>query len=230
MELKIKSSVNLPTRLFARYLCAVLCLFLASACFSGGNDALSSDAEPTAVVQEEGSSADSNVAAAVRPNQPANVSTIPVALSIPEISFNTNVVEMGWIVTEVAGERTTRWATPYSAAGWHVNSAGAGTRGNTVISGHQVVGEGVFAPLALGEVAVGQEILVTDIRGEVFQYDVTEVTEPIPLTGASADDEALAASYIAPSSQAKLTLMTGWPDFATTHYLFVVADFVGAVE
>lgn len=235
MDHKTNLSVNLLNKSSARPVSLLLCLllasvFLLSACFGGegGDDVQSSDAEPTAIVQENNSAAAS--AAAVVPNQPANVSTIPVAMSIPEIGFDASVAEMGWIVTEVAGERTTRWEIPYSAAGWHVNSAGVGTRGNMVISGHQVVGEAIFAPLALGEVTVGQEILVTDIRGEVFRYDVTEVTEPIPLTGATADDEALAASYVAPSSQAKLTLMTGWPDFATTHYLFVVADFAGAVE
>jgi len=160
----------------------------------------------------------------------ARVSTIPVALSIPDIDLTTTVVEMGWIVTEVGGKRTTRWAVPYSEAGWHVDSAGAGTTGNVVISGHQVVGEAIFAQLALGEIELGQEILVTDIRGEVFQYNVAEITDPIPLAGATEAEQTLSASYMAPSSTAKLTLMTGWPDFATTHYLFVVADYVGVAQ
>lgn len=161
---------------------------------------------------------------------PARVSSVPVVLSIPDIDLSTTVVEMGWIVTEVAGERTTRWAVPYSEAGWHVNSAGVGTNGNVVISGHQVVGEAIFAQLALGEIEIGQEILVTDIRGEVFEYNVVEIADPIPLAGATEAEQALSASYIAPSSTAKLTLMTGWPDFATTHYLFVVADYVGVAQ
>lgn len=225
---------------FIYCVCSVLFVLLVSACASGdsGDAVTPLDSEPSVTAQSSGAtdaadssgSASQNASSAAGVNQPAIVSSIPVALSIPDVDLTTRVVEMGWIVTEVAGERTTRWEIPYTEAGWHVNSAGAGTNGNVIISGHQVVGEAIFAPLALGEVEVGQEILLTDIRGEVFRYDVTEVTEPIPLAGAGAEEEALAESYISQSSQPKLTLMTGWPDFATTHYLFVIADYVGVAE
>ena len=210
--------------------CGLLLLAVLSGCSSAEPAALApTEVAPTpASATEMTSPATSSVDLENR--RPASVSSIPVSLSIPAIEMKANVIEMGWIVTEVAGERTTRWAIPYSDAGWHVNSAGAGTDGNIVISGHQVVGEAIFAPLALGEVLVGQEILVTDISGKVFQYDVVDVTEPIPLAGATDEEQALAASYIAPSSAAKLTLMTGWPDFATTHYMFVVADLAGEAE
>lgn len=207
-------------------LLVLLLVVLLSGCASGAAEQPVA-VTPTTTVEE---SAENAPALEKRGAQPATLTTIPVALSIPQIGLTTTVVEMGWIVTEVNGERTTRWEIPYSNAGWHVNSAGAGADGNMVISGHQVVGEAIFAPLALGEVEVGQEILVTDIREQVFRYDVVEVTEPIPLAGATEDEQALAASYVEPSTKATLTLVTGWPDFATTHYLFVVADYVGPVE
>ncbi len=151
----------------------------------------------------------------------------PMALAIPDINLEVPVVAMGWRVAEVDGTRTTEWEVPYLEAGWHVNSAGAGAAGNTIISGHQVTGEAIFAPLALGEVAEGQEIVLTDEAGVAFSYRVVTVTEPIPATGATAEEKALAASYLEPADAPQVTLMTGWPDFTTTHYLFVVADFVG---
>jgi sortase (surface protein transpeptidase) len=116
---------------------------------------------------------------------------------------------------------------PLEAIGWHVNSAGAGQAGNVVLSGHQAQGAALLAPLALGDIAVGQELLLTDAQGQVFLYSVTEVSDPIPVTGATAEDDALAATYAAPSSQPKLTLITGWPDFTTTHRIFAVAELVG---
>jgi len=218
--------------------CMSVAVLLMLVVMSGCTSAAPAETPPVVEVNETPTTMVSTPASATEivtsfdPNnlQPANVSTIPVALSIPAIELNANITEMGWIVTEVDGERTSRWAIPYSDAGWHVNSAGAGTDGNVVISGHQVVGEAVFAPLALGEVQVGQEIQLTDIRGEVFAYEVVEITEPIPLAGATDEEQALAASYIAPSPNPKLTLMTGWPDFATTHHLFIVADFAGEAE
>ncbi|HMN27953.1 MAG TPA: sortase, partial [Caldilineaceae bacterium] len=93
--------------------------------------------------------------------------------------------------------------------------------------GHQVAGSAPLALLAQGAVEPGQEILLTDEAGVVFVYRVVEVTDPIPLTGASAEEEAQAESYAAPSDQALLTLITGWPDFTTTHRVFAVAELVG---
>ncbi|MBV7330515.1 sortase [Chloroflexi bacterium TSY] len=154
----------------------------------------------------------------------------PVQLQIPDIALDTDIVLMGWQVTIENGERTTVWDVPDVEAGWHVNSAGAGAVGNAIISGHQAVGESVFAPIALGEVEEGQDILLTDQDGLTFAYKVIEVTEPIPIAGATAEDRARATSYLAPTELPTLTLMTGWPEFTTTHYLFVVAKLEGIVK
>ncbi len=140
------------------------------------------------------------------------------------------VVAMGWRIVENEGERTTEWTVPDDAAGWHSNSARVGAAGNVVISGNQLAGDAVFAPLALGEVRVGQEIELTDETDNVFTYRVVEVSEPIPLAGATADDFALSAAYLENEPEAgtaRLTLITGWPDFTTTHRVFVVAELAG---
>ncbi|MEZ4661014.1 MAG: class F sortase [Caldilineaceae bacterium] len=152
----------------------------------------------------------------------------PVQITIPALDLDVPVTPMGWRVTEVDGARTTKWEVPLTAAGWHVNSGGAGGQGNVVISGHQVQGEAVFAQIALGELSVDDEIDLTDAAGGVYTYRVSEVTDPIPLVGATAEETALANSYAAPTEDARLTLLTGWPADTTTHYLIVVAELVGA--
>jgi hypothetical protein len=134
---------------------------------------------------------------------------------------------MGWTVTDVNGQRTTKWALPGDALGWHVNSVGAGAAGRTILSGQQAVGEALLAPLARGEIEAGQELLLTDSDGLTFVYRVTEVSEPIVLADPSAEEQAQAAAYVTPSDEAVLTLITGWPDFTTTHRVFAVAEFVG---
>jgi sortase (surface protein transpeptidase) len=134
---------------------------------------------------------------------------------------------MGWTVEEVDGQRTTRWAVPEDAAGWHLTSAGVGGAGRIVISGHQAMGAAPFAPLALGQLQSGQTLLLTDSEGAVFVYHIIEVSDPIPLTGASTADDAQAASYLEPTSEPLLTLITGWPDFTTTHRIFAVAELAG---
>jgi sortase (surface protein transpeptidase) len=153
-----------------------------------------------------------------------------VRLQIPAIDLDVPVAPMGWqvIVTD-AGKRTD-WVVPDAAAGWHVNSAGVGGEGNVVLSGHQVAGSAVFAPLSLGDVQVGQDVLLTDGAGTTFVYRITQVTEPMPVAGASEEEQALAASYIGPTDTPRLTLVTGWPDFTTTHRIFALADLVGAAQ
>lgn len=158
---------------------------------------------------------------------PAADATAPSQLSIPAIDLEMPVMAMGWQVAEVAGNRTTVWVLPEDALGWHPNSVGAGAAGNLVISGHQLLGSGLLAPVALGEVAVSQEILITDAEGTVFVYQVSEISEPIAISEELANEESVAAAWTAQSGDARLTLITGWPDFSSTHRIFVTALFVG---
>ena len=182
--------------------------------------------EPTTAMQEE----DSN--ASIEAAEPLTVAQAlpPTQLDIPAINLQIPVVPMGWETTTVEGKRTTRWVVPDDEAGWHVNSAGTGAQGNVIISGHQNDGAAVFAPLALGEIIVGQEILLSDEDENQYLYQVIEVTQPIPVRGATPDEQQLAQSYVLSNEEAKLTLVTGWPDFTTTHRVFAVAEFVGLAQ
>lgn len=148
----------------------------------------------------------------------------PVNLAIPAIDMDVAVMPTGWQVIERNGVRTTEWMTPENTAGWHVNSAGAGEEGNTIISGHQATGAAVFSPIALEEVAVGQEIVVTGVDGLEHRYMVTEVSKPLPIDNSSQEESQQIAAYLAPSDTARLTLITGWPAFTTSHRIFVVAE------
>jgi hypothetical protein len=158
---------------------------------------------------------------------PVAQSLSPVQFAIPALGLEAPVVPMGWEVAEVDGEWTTQWVVPDDAIGWHVNSAGAGAAGRVILSGHQVMGAAPLAALAQGAVTPGQEILLTDADGVVFVYRIIEVSEPLSLLEPSAEEEALTAAYLAPTNEALLTVITGWPDFSTTHRIFAVAELVG---
>ncbi|MEM7532640.1 MAG: class F sortase [Chloroflexota bacterium] len=182
---------------------------------------------------------------------PREQALAPSRLQIPAIDFDANIVEMGWVAVDNNGARTTKWVVPAQDIGWHVNSVGAGGQGNLILSGHQAVGGAVFAVVSLGDVVIGHDLLVTDGEGLTFVYRVTEVSEPIPLTGTTEEEELLVSRYsqvhsgtdVDSSDTAQtggtsddgivtstLTMMTGWPEFTTTHRLFVVAEFVGLVN
>ncbi len=127
---------------------------------------------------------------------------MPVALAIPAVELQAQVTPMGWEPTLINDQVTTRWVVPEQTLGWAVNSAGAGEPGNVVIVGHQAVGAALFRPVALGEVTPGQAIQLQTADGVTYLYTVTEVSEPIPAIGASADELAQAATYLAPSTDA----------------------------
>jgi sortase (surface protein transpeptidase) len=119
---------------------------------------------------------------------------------------------------------------PENEAGWHVNSAGAGALGNTILSGRQTGGAAVFAPLALGRLTAGAEVHLTDADGIIYIYRIREVTDPIPIAGATTEDVQKALGYMAQTENSQLTLITGWPDFTTTHRIFALGDFVGVLR
>lgn len=152
---------------------------------------------------------------------------IPVALSIPAVDLGAEVAPMGWELVMDGDRITTRWVVPLDTLGWAVNSAEAGAQGNVVILGHQALGDALLRPLALGEVAPGQEIRLQAADGTIHLYQVTEVSPPLPAIGATDDDIARAAAYLAPSTAARLTLVYGWPADTTTHRVFVVAEYAG---
>jgi hypothetical protein len=201
-------------------------MLLLVACNSAPEEEITPAAEGVAVASEVTSS---GVLSEIDP-YPNDQTTGPVRVQIQVIGLDAPIIAMGWRVAMVDGKRATVWDVPLNEAGWHINSAGAGASGNTVVSGRQVGGAAVFAPLALGSVATGQEVLLTDGDGITFVYRIIEVTEPIPVTGATPEQLAQAATYFAPTNTARLTLVTGWPEFTTTHRIFAVAEFVGVLR
>jgi len=156
----------------------------------------------------------------------ARYAAAPVELVFLALNLTVPVEPMEWKTARQNGVKTTYWVLPENAAGWHPDSAGAGEDGNTIISGSHLMGSAVFAPLALGEVQAGQEILLRDGAGNSFAYTVTEVSEPLAI---DEDPEATATllDYMQaelPAGVGRLTLLSGWPDFTTTHRIVVVAE------
>ena len=209
----------LPKPVYHRHVHLVALLLLISALLLG--------CQP--LIQAPTPTADATATPAEEPTPVAETrqGLAPVLLRIPALTLELPITPMGWVVTEANGQRTTQWIVPLDTVGWHVNSAGAGGTGNTLLSGHQSNGAAVFAPLALGDLAVDQEVQLVDEQGAVFIYRITEISEPIAIVGATEEDNVLAQTYMASTDVAQLTLVTGWPDFTTTHRIFAVAEYVG---
>ncbi len=217
-------TAKVPDRLLLIVL-SVLLIFIVSACGSTPQGALVGSDSRASETAGEGAESETSFEG-IDPLS-ADQALPPIMLSIPDIQLEATVEPMGWSVEEIDGERMTKWIVPESAIGWHVNSARAGASGNLILSGHQVRGDALLAPLSLGDVIVGQEVLVEDEEGVVFVYQVIDISEPIPALGASEDEMDQAMNYLNQTDEGVLTLITGWPDFTTTHRIFAQAELLG---
>lgn len=142
---------------------------------------------------------------------------------IPKIDLDAPIIDVGWKVIERGGERFTEWETAADAAGRHVNSARPGEQGNVVLSGHHNTKGEVFRRISDLELAVGDTIYLYDGQGQRFAYVVDEVTDPpLPEVGASEEERLANASYIQPTSDARVTLVTCWPYWTNTHRVIIV--------
>lgn len=161
------------------------------------------------------------------PAPPTPTPVVPVRLEIPALGLDAPVAPMAWRVVGAGDERTTEWVTPPDEVGWLPTSGDVGLPGNVVLAAQQSAGQALFAPLALGgAVPVGMAILVSAPNGQIYNYRVVEVSEPIPVVSGNPQDEARAAAYAAQTDTPTLTLITGWPDSTTTHRVFVRAELV----
>lgn len=144
----------------------------------------------------------------------------PERLVIPAIDLDAPVKPVGWAETEVSGEQVGQWLVPDGGAvGWHDTSAGVGQVGNTVLNGHHNLYGQVFRRLVELEVGDSISLWTGDVE---HTYIVTE-TAILPERGQPIEVRLSNATYILPSEDERLTLVTCWPYSGNSHRLVVVA-------
>jgi LPXTG-site transpeptidase (sortase) family protein len=146
-------------------------------------------------------------------------------IRIDRIDLEAPIVEVSWHLAEIDGQMVAEWDTHPSAVGHHRGSGALGGAGNCVLSGHSRAVDaggaaGVFQRLE--ELRSGDRILLVDTSGGEYAYVVQETTRVAEL-GAPLEQRRAHAAYMAPSQEARLTLITCWPDWAYTHRLIVIA-------
>ena len=142
-------------------------------------------------------------------------------ITIPSLDIDAPVVEVSWHVDQVEGQAVAIWDTAAGAAGHHRGTAAPGAQGNCVISGHSRAQDGgVFNKLWLLE--PGGLIKVTNVDGDQYTYVVDRV-EKVEELGQPLVQRLANAALMAPTQEARLTLITCWPDWAYTHRVIVVA-------
>jgi LPXTG-site transpeptidase (sortase) family protein len=142
-------------------------------------------------------------------------------IQIPNLALDVPIVEVSWHLEEIEGQTVGVWDTVAGMAGHHRGTAALGAQGNCVISGHsQAAAQGVFQLLA--ELKPGDKITLLTAEGSPYQY-IVEGTQKVAELGVDLEQRRAHATVMAPTQDARLTLITCWPDWAYTHRLIVSA-------
>ena len=157
------------------------------------------------------------------PTPPPPGSEPPTRLLIPSLGVDSEVVEVGFNLVDENGVLTREWLTADYGAGHHTGSANPGAQGNVVISGHNNIYGRVFR--LLERVKPDDEVILETATGRRYRYVVQEQVI-VPEAGVSQAKRQENAAYMAPTEDARLTLISCWPYWTNTHRVIVVAELV----
>jgi LPXTG-site transpeptidase (sortase) family protein len=185
---------------------------------------------PTLSIQEMATMESENITEQMTPGPGSDATDVPVDtmpkwIHIPAIAVDAPVVPAKSTAIEVAeGDRKVmmiEWEAPDEpSVGWHTSSAKLGQVGNTVLNGHHNAYGKVFQNLAY--LQEGDLIQVYG-GGQWFNYVVINKMV-LPERDVSIEKRIENASWIMPSQDERLTLVTCWPEQTNTHRLIIVAS------
>ncbi|HEX7555802.1 MAG TPA: sortase, partial [Leptolinea sp.] len=113
-----------------------------------------------------------------------------------------------------------QWVAPnLFAAGWHGSSASLGEKGNTVINGHHNEYGKVFGKLI--DLQLGETVYVYSDK-KIFPFIISNKMI-LKEKGTDLQTRLANSSWIQPSNDERLTLITCWPPDNNTHRLIIVA-------
>lgn len=143
----------------------------------------------------------------------------PIHLRIPDVGIDTKIVEVGYEIVEVEGQRVREWEVASYAAGHHKTSASPGEGGNIVITGHNDWEGEVFRTLEYVE--AGYEVILKTEEAE-HRYIIEEIHMRREV-GVSMEERLATGQFMAAMDEERVTLITCWPYGINDHRVIVVA-------
>lgn len=145
---------------------------------------------------------------------------IPTRLIIPRLNLDAPIEPVARQPMLQDGQTYYQWQVPAgSAAGWHNETAVLGQIGNTVLNGHHNIYGELFRYLA--DLAKGDEIIVEDSESTHHYRVATSLV--LKERGQSLATRLANASWINPTDDERITLISCWPYTDNSHRVIVVA-------
>jgi len=144
----------------------------------------------------------------------------PDRMEIPSIKLDTPILPEHYKEITLNDQVYIQWRVPFRrASGWHDTTAMLGEIGNTVLNGHHNAYGEVFKDL----IDLKEGDLIDIYSGGIrFVYKVNTILL-LPEKYQSMDERIENASWIMPTTDERVTLVTCWPPESNTHRLIVVA-------
>jgi LPXTG-site transpeptidase (sortase) family protein len=143
----------------------------------------------------------------------------PTRITAPAIGLDAKVVTVRMKEYYEGGVLKRVWEVADYAAGFHEGMARPGHVGNTVIAGHHNVRGKVFQKLHL--LKPGDDVFVW-VGHSPYRYRVDTVYR-LPVKGVPPEVLESNLRFILPTDDQRLTLVTCWPAWGSTHRTVVVA-------
>lgn len=141
-------------------------------------------------------------------------------LTIPRLGLHAPVVSVHSQQIGIGAAPVSQLHVPNAfAVGWSSHSAAVGQRGNTVFVGHNNEYGEVFK--GLWDLQVGDSLIVTTASGD-RNYTIAQNIMFQEL-GLTIDERIGNASWLSPTQDERLTMITCWPYYSNTHRVVVVA-------
>ncbi len=145
---------------------------------------------------------------------------IPDRLMIDSISLDAPILPEHYKEIYQNDQVFIQWRVPFRrASGWHDTTALLGEVGNTVLNGHHNAYGEVFKDL----IDLKEGDLIDVYSGEILFVYKVEAILLLPEKYQSMDERIENASWIMPTTDERVTLVTCWPPDSNTHRLIVVA-------
>ncbi|MEZ4513766.1 MAG: sortase [Chloroflexota bacterium] len=150
----------------------------------------------------------------------ADPAHIPTRLIIPRLNIDAPIEPVARQPFVENGQTYYQWQVPDSSvAGWHNETAVLGQIGNTVLNGHHNIYGELFRYLS--DLADGDEIIVEDSTSSHHYRVTTSII--LKERGQSLATRLANASWINPTDDERITLISCWPYTDNSHRVIVVA-------
>jgi len=143
----------------------------------------------------------------------------PTRIRIPSVGIDAPVVQVGYEIVEISGQKVIQWQVADYAAGHHSTSASPGEGGNIVISGHSDWRGEVFRTLEYAK--IGDEVILTTENGD-YRYRIVEIHYRKEV-GVPLEERIATGRFLDPMPEERVTLVTCWPYGVDDHRIIVVA-------